>query len=152
MINLQAIIFSHKTKRWYIKIAVHLLELALTNSYILYKKRINDRKVLSQYNYRLSVVKELITPWRTTKKLLGTEERTLKRKNMEGENSVFSSTECQLDKRPDNKKKYCKLCSKSEDASSQTYYECKTCGVPVCVIKCYDLHRVQRRKRVKTNE
>jgi hypothetical protein len=48
---------SHKTKRWYLRIAVHLLELALANTYIYYKKGTPSTERLSQLDYRMEVIK-----------------------------------------------------------------------------------------------
>lgn len=144
--------FTHKTKRWYIRIAIHLLELALANTYVLYKKSLDNSKAISQHNFRLSAIKELITPWRNQKRLLSTEEKLLKRKNPDDENTLLPPIECQIDQIPDNKKKDCKICSSSGASRHQTKYQCKTCEVPTCVIKCYDMHRMARRKRVKSNQ
>jgi len=47
-----------KTLRWYKKIAIHFLQICLLNSHILYCKNI---KKISLYDYRLSVIKALIS-------------------------------------------------------------------------------------------
>ena len=143
--------FAHKSKRWYLRVATHLLELALVNTYILYKKSVVSGKPISQLDYRLEVIKELITPLRQSKKLTSTAEKSLKRKDMEVGETPISSNECYLDKIVDDKKKDCALCSRPPSARKQTHFQCRTCGLPVCVIKCYDQHRLSRNKRGKVN-
>ena len=64
-----------KSRRWYIKIFFHFLEISIINSYIIYKKIYIDAnsKYLSHLEYRKEIIRDLIRETRDIKQIPSTE-------------------------------------------------------------------------------
>ena len=100
----------------------HFIEISINNSYILYKKVINSKIT----NLKLS--KELVSDH-------------LGNKNDKPKKEKFF-IDCKLAKI--NERKRCIFHNNKND--KKTFYICETCGISVCLIPCYGLHRNNRYK------
>lgn len=125
--------FEHKSNRWYIRIFMHFLEIALRNSYILYSKDTNSN--INFINFRKSVARALVKKMRERKRISKTK----------GKITLFTSSNmnpqfCKLAKR--TQKRYCKLHSERKEKIQSRFY-CETCDITVCLIPCYDDHRIK---------
>ena len=120
--------FDHKSKyfRWYMKIFFHFIEISINNSFILYKKIINPK--ITNLKFRKQLSKELVSDY-------------LGNKNDKPKKEKFF-IDCKLAKI--NERKRCIFHNNKND--KKTSYICETCGISVCLIPCYDLHRNNRYK------
>jgi hypothetical protein len=104
----------HKTLIWYKKLALHLFQMMLLNSYYLYKQGNPDNKK-SLYDYRLSVIEKLLGPPQADPlpKIRVTHLPELCPKS-DGEKSRIKRRRCQVCWLNDNTRKdsiyYCALC------------------------------------------
>ena len=123
-----------RSRKWYKPIVIHLLQIAVYNSYLLFRK--TTQKHFSFIKYQESIIRELIAPMRKKKSIQPTpvKKTVIKR----SETLKASSEDCQLGKRD---KQYCSLCQSRKLNRKQTVYYCKTHEVSICIIPCYDIHR-----------
>ena len=137
------------SKRWYIKIFYHLLDIAVINSYILYQKTMlkAQKKPLSHIEYRKEVARGLMRPLRVSLGLKTTKKKELKRKL--DQVIEISFDDCLLGIIPTfpgrlTNRYPCQIHKAEgghENRTPQTSYWCKSCKVYVCAIPCYDKHR-----------
>jgi len=66
-----------KSRRWYMRVFYHLLEIAFNNSYILYRQTLQkeNRKFLDRLEYRKSIIRELVSERRNEKNTPCTEKK-----------------------------------------------------------------------------
>lgn len=114
--------FLRRTKKWYRKYFFWLLEVAIINSYLLYKSvQLKEaKKPLSHIEFRRCLVRSLVAERVTNK-------QTQKRKGrpIEGPPEKRLQGKHFLNKR-DKKKSRCVVCAK-KGVRSETCYVCKTC-------------------------
>lgn len=118
-----------KTLRWYKKIAIHIIQICLINSHLLYCKYI---KKISLYDYRLSVIRNL----------LSSKAEPVQQPCLEVSECHFP---CKVDKNDKNRhiRKRCRMCA-SEGKRQETIYQCKKCESEpgLCLDSCFkDYHK-----------
>lgn len=135
------------SKRWYIKVFFQL-EIAMINSYILYKKTCvkAGKAELPHLQFRLEVIRSLLHDLRITRGIPTTPptERKNKRK-VSIEMAYDIKNDCVLEEIPVCGKKsytreYYSIC-RAEGSNGQSRYQCGLCQVAVCFLACYDKHR-----------
>src|SRR5690606_31555664 len=117
-------------KKWYQKIAYYFLEVAILNSYVLYEK-VKMGEGLDRKKYMICIIEPLLNyrnegiSTETTTKLvtLGYKECFLT-----GSNHALNCALCNLGGR-----------------RKRSSFKCGTCNQTLCIIECYDKHRVQRK-------
>jgi len=129
----------HRSVKWYWRIVLHLLFVALYNSFIIYsdvKKK--SPKLHTFISYQKSVIKSLVSGLRRRKKIEATPIKgKMKRSSTEFNFILPQDDECILE--------YtglmdCIICKK-KGLRKRTTYSCKFHKKSVCVLPCYDIHR-----------
>ncbi|GBP04893.1 PiggyBac transposable element-derived protein 4 [Eumeta japonica] len=118
-----------KTVRWYLKIAIHIFQLLLINSYKMYNKYTGKPK-MRLYGYRLSVIDNLL-PKKTSDDLQmprrGNPTHTITRITEKNSNGRI-------------KQKHCRQCYKQKKRSDTTWH-CVACNdKPGLCVECFDLY------------
>jgi len=122
--------FLHGSKKWYKKIASYFLEVAVLNSYVVYQECFGTES-LNRKNYIQAIIKSLLD---------------IEEIEKISPISIDRKKQCNLqlhDRNPID----CEMCSsQSVDNKNRkrTQYFCRTCNVFVCIINCYDRHRVEK--------
>ncbi|XP_046666746.1 piggyBac transposable element-derived protein 4-like [Homalodisca vitripennis] len=121
-----------KTLRWYKKIFVHIMQMALVNALKLYNLS-NPQETMNLYDFRLAVIESLVP-----EKELQAPERP--RRSNEKALHVVSLIEGK-DNRNRQKRKRCRVCH-SEGREKRTAYFCAQCpGEPsLCPVACFEKH------------
>lgn len=140
-----------RSKRWYLKILFHLIDIALINAHIIYTEtyRRSNEKALDQIEFRKEVVRDLVSRLRLKLNIPFTEKKAPKKRRSGEVFPQLGDDECQLDLIPkiDGRKSTVKDCAihrtqnQGQGSRQQTSYWCKSCEVAICPIKCYDIHR-----------
>jgi len=140
----------HKSVKWYMRIVLHLLSVIINNSFILYcKAKKTLSKCSNQLEFRISIIKALISEMRKRKNIIETPKRmrrslssiqSQRNSNSFSTSSNRSQDDCKLEY---NTKKYCNLCQE-QGKRKRTNYWCFSHEIPVCVVNCYDNHRKEQ--------
>jgi len=111
-----------RSNKWYTSIVLHLIEVAMHNSFILYKN--SQGKNLKYLEYRKSVIESLVSDMKSKK--------DAERSRRESSAMIIESSEepCQLQY---NFKTYCEVC-KGNGFKKYTSYFCGTHKIPVCIL------------------
>jgi len=119
-----------KSKKWYKKLFLHLLDLAIYNAYILFKN-IHEADV-TFLQFRLNLIRQIIE-----KHGLRTGLNSSTRPKSQGHKLVKNET----NSKGLIKYKNCKLCYqfKTGKIRKQTSYSCEKCNISVCPTPCFDL-------------
>jgi len=133
----------HRSRRWYIKIIYHMLEIALVNSFVIFKKATN--KYPSFLEFRKSIARGLVADARKEKNVAETKTKA--------EISCLLKlvpSLCRLEKK--TPKKTCNICKEKGEERTQSSYWCAKCKVHVCITPCYDAHlsKTKYHKNLKT--
>ena len=127
-------LFPHRSMKWYFRIAIYMLEIAIVNSWVLYKESFETggTKILSYFSYRRAIAKSLIKDLSQSRIIPQTPIKTAKKEIRPNAENPELWGKCHLGK---GNKRYCHYCKKR-----QTRYTCAECEVPLCDIPCYDMH------------
>jgi len=128
---------SHRSTRWYFRIIIFLIETACVNSWVLYQNQclpLALQKVLDYPQYRRALGK-VFAHQGAVKKVTETPIKN-SGKNMSEVTELWG--QCHLGKI--EKKKLCYRCK-----GHQTRHICDECDLPLCLIPCYDLHRLHEK-------
>ena len=150
--------FSRKTLKWWVKLFFHFINLAITNSYILYKKNHNGPKPLSQYMFRKELARELINSHQ-----LPRPARNRPIRNDNNENRLFERHFPDLIPAKDGAKvanptRKCVVCNPSSghrrapgetSKRKETRYWCADCKQALCVVPYF--RRYHTLKNFKVN-
>ena len=122
------------------------MEMAMVNSYILYKKsmKIQNLPFLRHYDFRLGIIKNLIKPFYSSNKKLNDFFIFDERKNEFLLKSIKPEIDsCRLEYT--GEKRLCMSCYCSGNAPKKkfTEFKCKACEIPLCPEGCYDRHRIK---------
>lgn len=115
-----------------------MLEVAMVNSYIMYTQSLPEEVALSQREYRFKVIEKLHEdqkkPLEFAKKTMEDFARLEKIQNLSrlGRCSIVASGKCVI----------CRICSIPKIKRVRTKYKCQTCQIPICIVGCYDYHRL----------
>ena len=123
------------SRRWYIYLYWHIMDLAIVNAYLMWKANQTDEKVMDQLAWRMRLADELIGERCYRKKTCTTSQI-----NHSDPNNKYHHRLQRTDRRMD-----CAICSSQSKESDQnrkrTRFYCQPCNVWVCPDDCYDNHR-----------
>lgn len=122
-----------KSPKWWFRILYFLLDLAIVNSFILWKFHRPGNTKLNQLTYRLKLARQLINGY-SSRKVIGRPPNFFK---CSVPNEVRFGTGPHLP-RVVHSSRRCKLCSSKYKKQTRTKIICITCKVPLCVKKCYE--------------
>ncbi|XP_051171549.1 piggyBac transposable element-derived protein 4-like [Leptopilina boulardi] len=122
-----------RSRKWWHRIFYFLIDLAIVNSYIMYKVKNGDSKK-THLDFRVNLAKQLISNTTYRKRtgrpssFVGKKINLLQevRKDQFGKH-VLQSIES---------RRRCRFCS-TKEKEIRTKYVCKTCDVPLCVEPCF---------------
>ena len=115
-----------RSNKWYMSIVVHFLEIAM--------HKLKNKK-MSSIEYRKLVVESLIREVREKKHA---NQKEIVERRTSAILTEPQGQECELNF---NRKAKCKICAK-KNLSKTTSYWCKVHKFEVCILGCYDFHRV----------
>ena len=132
--------FSHRSVKWWKRVFFHLLDVALVNSYVLYKATTGSNK-MTQLKFRLSVAKSLIEGL----------QRPRHRHHSPAPELPLRLTERAFPEPiPGAKRADCKVCSvRGAGQRHQTGYRCKLCHAPLCLYPCFERYHTLKDYKVK---
>lgn len=113
----------HKTLRWYKKLAIHLFQIMLTNSYFLYNKY--EEKKMNLYDFRMSIISSLLVP------------PTPKKEKQKLVNHLPEY--CPKDNQGNAKRRRCKYCYQTKKIRKDSVYFCPQCPKEpgLCLTPCF---------------
>ncbi|KAK5648157.1 hypothetical protein RI129_003049 [Pyrocoelia pectoralis] len=111
----------HKSLRWYKKVAIHVYQLLLLNSFFLYKKYVSPRATL--YDFRLQIIAALLP------------EKPKETVNF----PTHLLTQCPKDGKGKILRKRCASCSQ-RGVRKDTSLMCRICKVGLCLEPCFELY------------
>ncbi|XP_045453770.1 piggyBac transposable element-derived protein 4-like [Melitaea cinxia] len=121
-----------KTLRWYLKLAIHTFQLLFLNSYKMYNKYSGKPK-MTLYDYRLSVINELL-PEKNTTVVAGSSRA---RNSREVLHKISKITE--RNSKGFVKRKMCRMCSKAQKKRKDSMWHCEMChDKPGLCFECFD--------------
>lgn len=139
------------SRRWYMKIFFHFLEIAVINSYIIYTKicQDKDKKPMSHLLFRKEIIRELVYDLRESLKVPSTEKKKSNKRKSEEVLKIENFSSCKLEKIPPQPDRvstryYCSLHqderNQNNKRSPQTRFWCVCCKIPLCRKVCFDKH------------
>lgn len=130
--------YAPRTLKWQMRVFYYFLDIAMFNSYVIYKKKQQEAKrksFLTHKEFRIEVIRSLIG----INKLTSAKRIKLLMKAEAGELSKeFGCTLVSIEK-----PRECQICSGARNEYNKkirTQFMCKTCQMPVCIRGCYDKH------------
>ena len=148
----------HKSVKWYLRIILHLLSVAIHNSFILYSNAKGKKSRFTNYlDFEKSIINSLLEGMRqrknasksnsttsTSTKIISsnifqTPNRLIRSRSSTSQSFSGNSTkdDCRIGY---NSKSNCSLCE-TKNKKKRTNFWCITHEIPVCVLNCYDDHR-----------
>ena len=134
--------FSHRTIKWWKRAAFHLIEVAVVNSYILYKLSDQSGRYLTQKEYITELARELVER--------GGHLQSTSQSQLCVESPIRLTDRhfpSKIEDRTTGKphQKDCCVCSKRQTFGRKTTtYKCKQCDVPLCVVPCFELYHTYK--------
>ena len=122
----------HRSRKWYLRLVLHFLQLAAHNSFILFRKVKNPKK--EYLEFLREIIRSLISKMRERKLQMETPAR---KRNSEAMTLALDESDCRLVYAT---KRLCEICS-SKGLDKKTSYQCLKHNISVCVLNCYDIHR-----------
>jgi len=119
-----------KSRKWYMAVVIHLIEIALHNSLVLYNKIVG--KKIRSLDFRKTIIESLISEYRDDKL-----EKEKQKKKKCGEMIIESEQDCELAYNPKMK---CLVCAENKLSKFSNYW-CKAHKSQVCFLVCYDYQR-----------
>ena len=134
--------FLHKSVKWWRKVFFWILEVAVVNSYILYKEQTTAQrgKPIPHLIYRRNVIIALSEPIRST---------AIPRRINHGGQSIERLKPIPHYLEKGEKRRDCKVCSRRSDAEGKrhlTLYNCATCTdkPPLCPSECFKVYHTHK--------
>lgn len=136
-----------RSKRWWLRIFYFCVDLAITNSFLLYSSNKRVHNPLSQLHFRLCLARGLINHYSSRRRSLESQPQyAMKRPKLStNRQKVLGVTE---EIRLANVGKHnheqletwrrCRLCS-TKTRNKRSKIQCSACKVPLCVVPCFDL-------------
>lgn len=129
-----------KTIKWYKKLFFHLLDLAVYNAYILYKKSTPSKQKFSEFH--LTLIREILRKYFQRRSNVGGGKR-------KSEDLPFRLIDRHFPSKCPNRadttqlsRRKCVVCVKHK-RRSDTRYECKKCDVGLCIDNCFEIFHTQ---------
>lgn len=124
--------------KWWHRIFYYLLDMAIVNSYVLWKLRQPDPKKCHQLTFRIKLARQLISGF-SSRKAVGRPPNFFK--SPVPAEVRLSNVGCHFPKKNSNRRR-CKFCSVKTKKEQRTYFTCSFCRVPLCVESCFEkFHR-----------
>ncbi|CAF1401911.1 unnamed protein product [Adineta ricciae] len=135
---------TRKTIKWYKKLFLHILDMALLNGYIIYKQKTGKR--LTFLDYRLEVTREIVQKFGSLKKK-GRGRPSLTSEPLRLTGRHFPS---RIEPNGNNhiRRRKCIVCSRTNLAPKKrtdTLYECVDCDVGLCIDDCFKKYHTLER-------
>ena len=133
--------FIHKNLKWSNCAAFHLLDLAIVNSYILYKLSNQEKRHKTHADFRIDLATSLLLE-SGYQMLEDVDQSPTPNDRLHGRH--FPS---KVPTRPNGKQsqRECAVCSfKKGNKRKTTTYLCKDCCVPLCITPCFELYHTHR--------
>ena len=140
--------FNRRTNKWWRKAFFCLLDVAIYNSFVLYSKSKQDHRKLSFLQFRTQLARELVMD-------SSSECSIPQSSSTQSGPIVVTSPSARLverhfpDKVPSRQngkpgQRNCVVCSSKagKPRKTSTYY-CKSCGVGLCVVPCFELYHTK---------
>ena len=131
--------FNHKTLKWTNRVAFHLLDLAIVNSYILYKLSKQDKKHLTHSQFRIDLAKYLLLTTSVDEETgLPAQPQTTPGDRLCGRHFPGKLPQRESGKQSQRE---CVVCSQQKgNGRKTTTYACKSCNVALCIVPCFELY------------
>lgn len=138
--------FTRKTLKWWVKLFFHLINLAVTNAYLLYRKHNTNPRPLTHYKFRTQLANELTAchvPAKRPKKGRRSDKDNESRLNERHFPALIPVAEGAKRKHASRR---CVACNKNTgkrrvpgvpDRRKETSYWCPDCQKPLCVDSCF---------------
>ena len=136
--------FAHRTVKWWKRLFLHLLDIAVINSYTMYTESRQDKRLLTHKEFRISLAKALLfqsgEPVEALPHQPGLVEtqpylRLTERHFLEHTPSLpCGQPQCYE----------CSVCTyKKGRGRVRTTFRCKQCQVALCVVPCFELYHTK---------
>ena len=136
--------FGHRTVKWWRRAWFHLIDMAVVNSYILYKESSQSARKLTHEKYRILLASELLVeageaphvhPGGRASHPLPSSSRLTER-HFPGKTAAgVGGKPSQLD---------CVVCSHKKGRGRRTTtFTCKDCNLPMCIVPCFELYHTK---------
>lgn len=141
-----------RSKRWWLRIFYFCVDLAITNSFLLYSSNTRVHNPLSQLHFRLCLARGLISNYSSRKKSLDRQPQysakrpklsTNRQKEVGVVDEIRLSNVGIHQHEQLNSWRRCRLCS-TKTRNKRSKIQCFTCKVPLCVVPCFDLFHSQQ--------
>ena len=130
---------SRKTMKHWKKLALHCLNAMISNGYVIYRKYSSDSSLMSHYDFRLQLMKELIT----SSQHINLPNHSQRRASVDAPNRLRLKHFAQYNPRTEKQlhpRKHCVVC-KAKGRRKESVFWCPDCGVGLCVPRCFkDYH------------
>jgi len=124
-----------RSKKWYMPIVFHWIEIVLHNSFILFTK-VKQYKITYR-EFCQQIIRSLVSDIRSQKGISASKKRvSINNKKPEPIIIELGNEDCALGYNTKNK---CSICL-AQNKKKYTSYFCKKHNLPVCVLVCYDIH------------
>lgn len=139
--------FSRKTNKWWLKLFFHIINLAVTNAYILYLKNRGEGRPLTHYKFRLELAKLLMASHEMAKVPLGRPSIHRDQEKRLTERHFPCLIPAKEGAKVQNPTRKCVVCNENSGKRHtpgetrkrrETRYWCKDCEKPLCVVPCFE--------------
>lgn len=150
---------TRKTMKWWKKLALHIINISITNAYILYKKYTTGNK-LSHYDFRKELARDLISRYvsrmnRKGRRPTGAPENRLTQRHFP---ALIPAQENAKNKHPCRKCVVCNTNSGKRHAPGQSRkriesrYWCPDCEKPLCVSECFKRYHTLKHYKLNADD
>ena len=134
--------FLHKSVKWWRKVFFWAMEVAVVNSYIIYKEHMSShsQRPMQHSQYRRKLVEELADPLRSTAIPSGPS-------HSRGSSSLERLQRIPHFLEKGKKRRDCCVCSDREESRHLTMFYCKTCtdSPALCPAPCMEIYHTKRK-------
>lgn len=121
-----------RSVKWWHRIFYYLVDLAIVNSYLMWKVNKPDPSQCSQLGFRIELARQLIAGF-SSRKSIGRPPNFVS----PIPNSVrMADVGSHMPEKHDNWRR-CKYCSKGRQSQQRTRFTCSFCKVPLCISPCF---------------
>lgn len=122
-----------RSVKWWHRIFYYLLDLAIVNSFIMWKMKQANPSNCHQLDFRINLARQLIGGF-SSRKSRGRPPNFIKQALPDSVR--LANVGCHMPERNDNYRR-CKMCSKGRKSQQRTRFVCSFCKVPLCIHPCF---------------
>lgn len=122
-----------RSVKWWHRIFYYLVDLAIVNSYVMWKLKQADQSKCHQLDFRINLARQLIAGF-SSRKNRGRPPNFVKRKLPDSVR--MANVGAHMPEQHDNYRR-CKLCSGAGNKQKRTRFVCSFCKVPLCITPCF---------------